>query len=410
MSGPARPDAPGAASPHSSIADTSVAGTGAAADTAPIGGGAGASGATPRIAAVDGLRAVALLLVFGYHTWEFAGRPELGPLSRLLAANTRPDLFVVLAGFSLYLPFALQPARLQTFSVRAFLVRRMRRITPPYYVAIAVAIALPLALKVPYRLMGLVPDATVLPAWADVLAHMTYTHLFFADYWSSINGSLWTMSLEVQLYLVFPFVVILLDRYRLRAAAGLVGVAFGYRIVAELVTTDDGVADFLTSASGPGKLLLLLSGIASAHVAVRGTRLPRRRLGILGLGGTCAYLLATETSPSALDLLPWREVWLSIAFGSLSLVAVRSSRLSRLLSWRPLATLGLMSYSAFLLHQPLMWYASEFGRRALGLPDGVALLALQWTAGLAVTLAAARLMFILVEHPSICWAKAKRVY
>lgn len=65
-----------------------------------------------RIHSVDGLRALAFAAVFAFHTWEFSGRPELGPLSDAVSQNIRPDFFVVLTGFVLTLPFARRPERL----------------------------------------------------------------------------------------------------------------------------------------------------------------------------------------------------------------------------------------------------------------------------------------------------------
>ena len=91
-----------------------------------------------RIQSVDGLRAVAFLAVFAFHTWEFAGRPEIPVLSSVVSQNIRPDFFVVLTGFVLFLPFARRPERMDEFQTRTYLWRRMRRMVIPYYVALVV--------------------------------------------------------------------------------------------------------------------------------------------------------------------------------------------------------------------------------------------------------------------------------
>ena len=107
-----------------------------------------------RIHSVDGLRAVAFLAVFAFHTWEFAGRPEIPVLSSVVSQNIRPDFFVVLTGFVLFLPFARRPERMDEFQTRSYLWRRMRRIMIPYYVALAYAVLLPQLLVVVMRLFG----------------------------------------------------------------------------------------------------------------------------------------------------------------------------------------------------------------------------------------------------------------
>ena len=53
---------------------------------------------TERIAAIDGLRALAFLLVFAFHSWQFAGAPDIPVISTVVAQNIRPDFFVVLTG------------------------------------------------------------------------------------------------------------------------------------------------------------------------------------------------------------------------------------------------------------------------------------------------------------------------
>ena len=61
------------------------------------------SASARRIDSIDGLRALAFLAVFAFHTWEFAGRPYVPAISAIVGQNVRPDFFVVLTGFVLYL-------------------------------------------------------------------------------------------------------------------------------------------------------------------------------------------------------------------------------------------------------------------------------------------------------------------
>ena len=70
-------------------------------------------GPAQRIQSVDGLRAIAFLAVFAFHSWEFAGRPDIPVLTFLVSQNIRPDFFVVLTGFVLFLPFARRPERMR---------------------------------------------------------------------------------------------------------------------------------------------------------------------------------------------------------------------------------------------------------------------------------------------------------
>jgi hypothetical protein len=67
--------------------------------------------------------------------------------------------------------------------------------------------------------------------------------------------------------------------------------------------------------------------------------------------------------------------------------------------------LGYRSYSLFLIHQPTLWYASEFLQKFLRVPEGVLLLILLWTVGFAAVLGVGLVLFITVERPCITWAK-----
>src|SRR4051812_38861600 len=81
----------------------------------------------PRIAAIDGLRALACLMVLAYHTSQFAYQHQPWPV-RHLAGGV--DIFIVLSGFCLFLPVTASPDR---FSARRFFRQRARRIVPAYY-------------------------------------------------------------------------------------------------------------------------------------------------------------------------------------------------------------------------------------------------------------------------------------
>lgn len=110
------------------------------------------------------------------------GKPADPFVADVIGANTRPDFFVVLTGLALHLPFAMDESRHSRFRTRPYLRRRLRRIVLPYYAALVFALLLPLALKLGYRVLGRAPNAEPFPAVGDLLAHLTFTHLFFPGY------------------------------------------------------------------------------------------------------------------------------------------------------------------------------------------------------------------------------------
>ena len=361
---------------------------------------------TERIAAIDGLRALAFLLVFAFHSWQFAGAPDIPVFSTVVAQNIRPDFFVVLTGFVLFLPFARDPSRLERFAARPYLNRRLRRIVLPYYAALAYAILLPQALVVLMKVLGREASWQPWPSVGDVLSHLTFTHMFFPQYWSTINGSLWTMALEMQLYLLFPLVMLAAARWGLRAIFAAIIVSVLFRIGVDLAVGDAGFSVvFLWAASGLGRLTEFACGMLAAVVGFRvaGRVRPPHALAVLAVM-VAAYFIATESFFRG-TVLPVRDFGLSVLFGSLIVLVLTVRPVGAVFAWRPVSWLGYRSYSLFLIHQPTLWYTSEFLQKFLGVAEGPALLGLLWTVGFGAVLGVGSVLFVTVERPCITWAK-----
>ncbi|MGN6219633.1 MAG: acyltransferase family protein [Microbacterium sp.] len=361
---------------------------------------------TERIAAIDGLRALAFLLVFAFHSWQFAGAPDIPVVSTVIAQNIRPDFFVVLTGFVLFLPFARDPSRLGRFSTGPYLKRRLRRIVLPYYVALAYAILLPQALVVLMKALGRDASWQPWPSIGDLLSHLTFTHMFFPQYWSTINGSLWTMALEMQLYLIFPLVMLAAARWGLRAVFGAIVVSVLFRIGVDIFVGDaEFSVVFLWAASGLGRLTEFSFGMLAAVAGFRVAGRMRRPHVIAVLAVmVVAYLVATEPFFRG-TVLPIRDLGLSMLFGGLIVLVLTVRPIAALFAWRPISWLGYRSYSLFLIHQPTLWYLSEFLQKFTHVPEGAGLLALLWTVGFAVVLGVGQALFVTVERPCIAWAK-----
>lgn len=311
-----------------------------------------ASRSGARIATIDGLRALGLILVFAFHTWEFAGSPQIPLISSVIGQNIRPDFFVVLTGFVLYMPFARDLSRARTFTTSLYLTRRLRRIVLPYYASLVYAIVLPQLLVLLMRVADVEghEHAQPLPTWGDIVTHFTFTYLFFGDYWASLNGSLWTMSLEMQLYLLFPLALFAASRWGLRGIAAIIGASVLFRVGVALWAPQD--TQFLWGATGVGRLMEFAAGMLGALVAFRyRERLTRGHLGGLVVGVIGGY--ATATLPQLQHtLFPLRELGLATMFGSLLVLVLATPALARAFASRPLAFIGYRSYSLFLIHQP----------------------------------------------------------
>ncbi len=366
-----------------------------------------------RIPAIDGFRALACLMVYVYHVWQFAGSPALDVAIFGTPVNVfRPiwefpagvDLFMVLSGFCLFWPLCKNPEALARWNWREYGRRRVRRIVPPYYMAIAYAIVLPLALVAAFRVLGLEANWPQLPSPWQIGTHVLFIHTLFPSMWYGITGAFWSLGLEAQFYLVFPLVVACFRRFRLAALAVMVLVSIVYRIAASAVTAhDDFNVQMVASIFFLGRWMQFAAGMAAAWFVAahwRGQRILKGWVGsmlvVLAVG---LYVLATTPMASMVPLFPLRDLLIAAA-GGVAIFGICASRtpFQGLFGNRLVAGFGFISYSVFLIHQPTAWYISEFLRKWLHV-GGTAHFALLCTIGLAVVCAISYGFFLLFEKP-----------
>lgn len=107
--------------------------------------------------------------------------------------NLGVHFFLLLSGFCIAWAYVGPHAR--SFTSAEFAYRRATRILPPYYVALGISLALWL----------LVERRAPAAVFGQVLTHMTMTHNFFRSTVLELNGPFWSLALESQLYVAFPF-------------------------------------------------------------------------------------------------------------------------------------------------------------------------------------------------------------
>lgn len=155
------------------------------------------------IAALDGVRAIAALLVVSVHLNALVGVPwnlNQNPLATTFAVFGRTGvvLFFVLSGFLLFLPYAraLLFQGEQWPSLRAFYLRRIFRIWPGYYFTLAALIFL-------FQPQYLRPDH-----WKPLALFLTFFMDSSPQTWLKLNGPFWTLAIEWQFYLLLPLIAL----------------------------------------------------------------------------------------------------------------------------------------------------------------------------------------------------------
>lgn len=290
---------------------------------------------------IDGLRAVAVVPVVLFH---------LG-VSSLSGGYVGVDVFFVISGYLITL-ILLEEIKHKQFSILSFYERRARRILP--------ALTFMMLCCVPFAWMLMLPGELYSFAKSFVAVSLFSSNVLFwleSGYFAELAEEkpllhTWSLSVEEQFYLVFPIFLLLLWRIGPRRLfATMMAVALISLVVSEWGWRHEPSANFYLA---PSRAWELLAGAMAALFAYQRGLRPNGALasfGLLMILGSI-FLFDTETPfPSFYTVIPVFGATLIILFGS------TDSFTGRLLASKPMVGIGLVSYSVYLWHQPLLAFA-----------------------------------------------------
>jgi peptidoglycan/LPS O-acetylase OafA/YrhL len=333
---------------------------------------------------INGLRSFAVLPVIFFH----AG------FSLFSGGYVGVDVFFVISGF-LITTIILEEMRVGRFSIINFYERRARRILPALFFVMLVSIPFAWALLSPSDLQDFAQSLVAIALFGSNFLFWQESGYF--DTAAELKPMLhtWSLAVEEQYYVLFPLLI--LAAWRLgtkRLAALIAAIGAVSLLIAEIqVRTQPATAFFLL----PARTWQLLMGSMVAFVVVYWHRYPglidhNRLLGeVLGAVGLIMIIWATflfdehTPFPGIMALVPTLGTALVLLFSS------SRTFVGRVLAFGPLVGVGLISYSAYLWHQPIF----AFTRHAFpGDVPGWVMLLLS-----AITLGLAYLSWRFVEQP-----------
>lgn len=307
-----------------------------------------------RIPELDGVRGIACLMVL---LWHYFGAPLLlstastpGPWNTLITklgsiGLSGVDLFFVLSGF--LISGILFEHRESPRYFRTFFARRVCRIFPLYFLVffgLIAALAVGLPRTFPAANDWLFKD--LMPLWS----YPTFTQNFFMSAAKQAGGKwiamTWSVAVEEQFYLIFPFIVYFVPMRYLR-----------YGVLLALVSAP--VLRQFATAGGlwfytllPCRVDCLAAGVLASIVC----REPAIRVYLrFDRGLVYATLAVTAVGMTFLSEGVLWYTWLALFYAAAIVLVVCSNEtyVAAACRWSPLRSLGLISYGVYMYHQPI---------------------------------------------------------
>ncbi len=327
---------------------------------------------SPRLdlAHIDGMRGILAAFVVLAHMSRYTG--ETGALQasmpvvwRLLnAGDLRVPAFVAISGFTLMIAVSQRRDLRLGSRYGEYAKRRVRRLVPPYLAALVLALALIAFIPAMNEPQGTVWDDKIPVTLQSIVAHVFLVHNASPDWITTINGTLWSLPIELQLMLLMP---VLLFLWRRTHPVVVIALSCGLAVAS--------IATGVGAWSAPHFLAVFGIGMYGAYLVVGPSdELARRRprlvavamrhhrsvlaLALVALAGAFGSVAVVP------GVLPGEVTGVVAGVGTTLLLMVLADgqrtgqagthRVRRILGARRLVQFGLVSYSVFLVHSPLL--------------------------------------------------------
>jgi peptidoglycan/LPS O-acetylase OafA/YrhL len=339
-----------------------------------------------KFAFLDGLRGWAALWVVFNHVQHFmpdsmSSIPAPLRWAVILKGGMGVVIFFTLSGF--VITRSISKAAMDAPALGNFFLRRLTRLTPPYYASLVVTVV------INYVSTVVKHEAFTSPTFVGVLANLFYLPILVGI--EPINGVHWTLYLEVQFYLFIGLLTWLFARHAIDRSrtirTSVVAILIGLSLIWPLFNLLDSFQPrflpfFCAFLSGcliywvnsglvPGWLLIVYSGLLGVAAAIH-----RHEV----------YVTAFLT----LLVILWASRHAAV--------------MSRWLSDRVSRFLGRISFSLYLTHSPVLGATYYFGAKYLGSGKTAQLLLVVPEIGVAI--AVGYVFYLIFERPAMAWSNS----
>ena len=302
---------------------------------------------------IDSLRAIAVFTVILFHINH----------SYLPGGFIGVDIFFVISGY-LISSQLFKSVSNNTFSIKEFYARRIKRILPAALSVIIFTVVIAQLLYLPEDSIKVAKSAI----WSALSLPNVYfwkfqdTSYFAASSYTTPLLHYWSLGVEEQFYLFWPLIVlILLPRLNkvLFSAIILITILISAGIAQALIADHHSFVYYMLPTRA-GELLVgaFLAVLLHFNMIKKPTKnTPLLLLSIVGIVASCVFISSSDIFPGWLYLIPTSFAALFIWSGF-----NQTSGTHKLLTLKPILWLGKVSYSAYLVHWPLLaFYRYGYG-------------------------------------------------
>ena len=293
---------------------------------------------------IDGLRSIAVLSVVLYH-FGFAG---------IEGGFVGVDIFFVISGFLIGGLLWREAEQNGTISLKRFYMRRIKRLAPAYVAMALASLVVAYVVLLPFEFREFAKSLIAATVYLSNVNFFREAGYFDSASEDKVLLHTWSLSVEEQFYIVLPLVMLLLIRYTTSLRA-LLWISFFVSLAACIwMTTRSQPAAFYLF---PFRAWELLAGVILAIETQRRT-LPQNAA--LSYGGLAIILASVAFIPAGAQFPGWMAVF--PVLGTVMLIAngAQPNPVNRTLSTPMPVAVGLISYSLYLWHWPVLTLSSYY--------------------------------------------------
>ncbi len=346
-----------------------------------------------RAPGLDGVRALAVLAVMGFHEGA----------SELSGGFLGVDIFFVLSGFLITDLLVTRYDTLGRLDLRDFWTRRARRLLPPLAVMLVVVTAAASVIEPDQEASlrpALLAAVTYTSNWYQILHHVSYFAAFSQLAAPAPLDHLWSLAIEEQFYLIWPlilwFLLIRLNGRRARVTVILLAATASALVMALQYTPGGDPSGVYYGTDTHASALLVEAALALAYPLASLASLPAthtKRLDAAGVAGLAVLAWAIgHFSGNDPAVYPVGLILAALAAAGLVAAAAGQGVIAAITSLPPLRWVGVRSYGMYLWHWPVIALAAALAG------SGPAS-AWEWVIETGVTIALAAASWRFIETP-----------